>query len=319
MAFCRFGNMYPPAEWMQKNYLMAERPFHVIGRTYFVGNSWCSSHLIDTGAGLILLDTPCFSELPYLIDGITELGFHLRDLKIILISHAHYDHYGAAQALQYLTGAQTMMSAIDTEDMETNIEFFHMMNTKHGRYNECFHVDRRLMDGDVIELGATKIRCVLTPGHTVGAMSHFWEEEESGKRYRIGIYGGAGYAGLSTERLKQGGYPEHLRRDFLNSIRKVWDEPVDVMLGNHPFHNDIHLKQARYCAGDKNAFIDAGEWQRYLTEMREGCERFLRQTDEQNRIELSESQFMKYLNEYRSHPGYQKNPFQHSPFHGTYY
>lgn len=304
MEFWRFGNMYPPKEWMNRNYLMAERPFRVVGGTYFVGNSWCASHLIDTGEGLILLDTPCFSELPYLIDGITQLGFQLRDLKIILVSHAHYDHYGAAQALVHLTGAQTMMGEIDTRDMETNKAIFDYMNHKHGRYNECFHVDRQLVDGDIVELGHTKIRCVLTPGHTIGVMSHFWEEEENGKKYRVGIYGGAGYGGLSTERLKQGGYPEHLRQDFLDSIDKVWDEPVDVMLGNHPFHNDIFLKQARVCAGDKDAFIDPEEWHRYLVLMREGCKRFLSQTDEQNFKELSESHFMQYVSEYRAHPGY---------------
>ena len=89
--FNRFGNMSPPEEIMRRSYLMAEDPFHMVGNVYFVGNTWCSSHLIDTGDGLILLDTPCLPELAYLLDGIWRLGFDPRQIKYIIVSHAHVD------------------------------------------------------------------------------------------------------------------------------------------------------------------------------------------------------------------------------------
>ena len=64
----RFLNTFPPDKMLCHPYWMAEPPFRIWGNLYFVGNSWCSSHLIDTGDGLILLDTPCLAELPYLLD-----------------------------------------------------------------------------------------------------------------------------------------------------------------------------------------------------------------------------------------------------------
>lgn len=90
--------MSPPPELLRRSYLMYEEPFHIVGNVYFVGNTWCCSHLIDTGEGLILLDTPCLPELAYLLDGIWRLGFNPRDIKYILVSHAHMDHYGADRA-----------------------------------------------------------------------------------------------------------------------------------------------------------------------------------------------------------------------------
>ena len=186
--FNRFGNMSPPEEIMRRSYLMAEDPFHMVGNVYFVGNTWCSSHLIDTGDGLILLDTPCLPELAYLLDGIWRLGFDPRQIKYIIVSHAHVDHYGAVRALVHLTGAKTFMGELDVADMAKAGERFERMNHEAGRFNESFQADVALKDGDVVELGNTRIRCVLTPGHTVCVMSHFLETEEDGKKYRVGIY-----------------------------------------------------------------------------------------------------------------------------------
>lgn len=185
--FNRFGNMSPPEEIMRRS-----DPFHMVGNVYFVGNTWCSSHLTDTGDGLILLDTSCLPELAYLLDGIWRLGFDPRQIKYIIVSHAHVDHYGAVRALVHMTGVKTFMGELDVADMAKAGERFERMNHEAGRFNESFQADVALKDGDVVELGNTKIRCVLTPGHTVGVMSHFWETEEDGKKYLVGIYGGSG-------------------------------------------------------------------------------------------------------------------------------
>ena len=92
-------------------YWMAEPPFRIWGNLYFVGNSWCSSHLIDTGDGLILLDTPCLAELPYLLDSIWSVGFNPREIRMILISHAHHDHLGALPVVHRLfPGAEIVLT-----------------------------------------------------------------------------------------------------------------------------------------------------------------------------------------------------------------
>lgn len=297
--FNRFGNMMPSKEYIKRSYLMSEKPFRIAGNLYYVGNVWCSSHLIDTGKGLILLDTPCLPELAYLINSIWILGYNPQDIKYIVVSHAHVDHYGAVKALVHLTGAKTFMSEIDVKDMKDNPEFFEEMNTNMGQYNECFEADVKLKDGDIIELGNTKMRCVLTPGHTVGTMSHFWRLEENGKTYNVGIYGGAGFSALTDENLEKNGLPLSMKDVFLQSIDKVWKEKVDIMLGNHPFHNDIFIKNKKMQQGNKDAFIDSEEWNRFLTELKSNFIEFLQLNSEEIHERFAESQLMEYCKSFR--------------------
>lgn len=292
--FNRFGNMMPPTEYMKRPYLMNRDAFRIAGNLYFVGNEWCSSHLIDTGEGLILLDTPCGPSLPGTLNGIYSLGFQLKDLKYIIISHAHTDHYGAVRQLVHMTGAKTFLSEVDAMDMLQNSERMEKMNESFGGYNECFKPDVELRDGDVISLGNTRVRCVLTPGHTIGAMSHFWTLEDRGRILNVGIYGGAGFVSVSRESLEENGLPLTLQDEFWKSIDKVWNEKVDIMLGNHPFHNDTYRKYEKLKDGDLDAFIDKEEWHRFLNELKSCYGDFLNKTPEQIQEMYAESQMLSY-------------------------
>ncbi len=93
-------------------------------------------------------------------------------------------------------------------------------------------------------------------------------------------------------------FPESLCDDFLASIDKVWDEPVDIMLGNHPFHNDTWKKRAAQIKGDEDAFVDPNEWHRYLSELKESCQYFLSLSTEEAAKQMIESRFMEYSGKY---------------------
>lgn len=290
----RFGNMMPPEEAKQRPYLIDREPFHIAGNLYYVGNMWCASHLIDTGSGLILLDVPAASGLPGLYYNINKLGFRIDDVKYIIVSHAHTDHYGCVNAIVHRTHAKTFISGADAQDMRGKPELMKKLNEGLGPYNECFEPDVELKDGDIIELGNTKIRCVLTPGHTVGVMSHFWTMEADGRTVNVGIFGGAGYGSLAADRLRKSGLPLSIQQTFFDSIDKVWDEKVDLMLGNHPFHSDEYQKHMRQLKGEKEPFIDPSEWHRFLTELREGCRAFIVHTDENLNPPFTGSRLMEY-------------------------
>lgn len=290
----RFGNMMPSAECAQHPYLLDRPPFRIAGNVYFVGNRWCSSHLIDTGDGLILLDTPCASGLPGLMYNIEELGFRVHDIRCIIVSHAHTDHFGAVAALAHKTGAKTFLGTVDADDMAEHSDRMENMNRSMGFYNECFVPDVKLNDGDIVELGNTRIRCVLTPGHTIGVMSHFWQTEENGQPLHVGIYGGAGFVSLSEKALKANGLPMEMQKIFVESIDKVWNEKVDVMLGNHPFHNDTYQKALARKPGGPNPFIDPSEWHRFLSELKQRYSSFLKLTP----AEVDKMYAKSYLNEY---------------------
>ena len=292
--FIRFGNMFPPQRAMDHPYLIDRDPFPIAGNLYYVGNLWCASHLIDTGDGLILLDVPCASGYPGLLYNIQKLGFRVDDIKYIIISHAHTDHYGCVNALVHRTHAKTFLGAVDAQDMLSHPERTKRLDAGLGPYNEPFVPDVQLQDGDIVELGNTKIRCVLTPGHTIGVMSHFWDMTHQGQTIHVGIYGGSGYGSLSTEGLKKFGLPLSMQQTFLDSIQKVWDEPVDLMLGNHPFHSDEYQKHKRSLTEEKNPFIDPSEWHRFLQELRDGFQEFLTYTPEQAAELFAESHLMEY-------------------------
>ena len=279
-SFNRFGNMSPTPEINKNNFLLAEKPFNIAGNIYYVGNTHASSILVDTGDGLLLLDTPSWPEFAYLIESIYQLGFNPHDVKIVLCSHSHGDHYGCAAAMRYLYGSQVYIGRVDAEYMESRHASIAAMRHEGMPYTPWPIFDRLLEDGDIVELGNLKIRCVLTPGHTVGVMSHFWETGIDGKTYKVGIYGGAGFVTVGKAALERAGLPLSIQQDFWDSIDKVWDEEVDIMLGNHPFHNDTFDKQERKKDGGPNPFIDPTEWHRYLQELRDRYGEILSKTPE---------------------------------------
>lgn len=297
MEYIRFGNMFPPPEASERPYLIDRDPFPIIEGLYYVGNLWCASHLIDTGEGLILLDVPCASGYPGLLYNIQKLGFRADDVKYIVVSHAHTDHYGCVNALVRRTHAKTFLGAVDARDMLGHPERTKALDAGLGPYNEPFVPDVLLEDGDVIELGRIRMRCVLTPGHTAGVMSHFWDMEADGRTVHVGIYGGAGYGSLSAEGLKRFGQPLSMQKTFLESIEKVWNEPVDLMLGNHPFHSDEYQKHLRSLTEEGNPFLDSTEWRRFLRELREGFQKFLTYTPEQMDALFGRSHLMEYYGE----------------------
>lgn len=212
--------MNPPEYLTSHPYKLATDPFKIKGNLYFVGAAQNSTHLIDTGDGLIILDVPPIEYLPYVIDNIWRMGFDPKDIKLIIISHAHGDHYGSVNAMRKITSAQVAISKVDAEDMASKPEIYNGHIKEFALFNENFTPDLTLEDGQIIEMGNTKIRCVLIPGHTLGVMAHFWKCYDGDKTYNVGIYGGAGFITLQDSMLSRFHFPESLRDDFLASIDK---------------------------------------------------------------------------------------------------
>lgn len=245
--------MYPRRK-LENNYEGRIKPFRIIGNVYFIGTYQASSHLIDTGDGLIVLDTGYHDTLYLLVQSIWELGFDPKDVKYIVHSHWHGDHTQGTAALARLTGAKTVIGIHDRDKLVSA---------------ELFDPDITVADGDVLALGNTQIRFMHTPGHTEGTVSFFFDTQEDGKTYRVGMFGGAGANTLvSTHRT----YYPACREDYLRSIERLLKEPVDVFIGNHCWNNDTEGKAARLEKGGVNPFIDPGEWTRFLRFCQKRCE-----------------------------------------------
>jgi len=255
-------------------------PFRIFGNLFFVGNADVGSYLIDTGAGLILIDTTYPTTRALLVQSIWEAGFNPADIKYILHTHGHFDHFGGTTLMVSLSGAKTALGAPDAEVFRTRPEMALIADARYS-YTELFTPDIELNDGDLIELGNIKIRAVSTPGHTMGVMTYIFDVTDGKETHTAGLYGGSGVNTLCRDFLEE--HNNAFFRDYyLQSLEKVRHEPVDIVLGNHTGQNRTKEKYQRMCAHPEaaNPFIDPKEWSAYMDFARDLYGRMLR--DEAN-------------------------------------
>jgi len=238
-------------------------PFQIKGNLYFVGCYAASSHLIDTGEGLILIDTGYPQDLYQVIHNIYKLGFDIMDIRYIIHSHGHYDHLGGTKALVELTGARTFIGKGDEDYANGKVDLTWAKELGFTYY-EAFEPDVIMEDGDVIKLGNTSIETVSTPGHTPGTVSMFFEVYDEGRAYKVAMHGGVGTNSMKDAFLERYGLSQDCRQKFLEGIEKVKDRTVDIFIGNHVWNNDTLGKYERLAAGEKDAFVDSEEWKRFL-------------------------------------------------------
>lgn len=239
-------------------------PFRMLENVYFVGGRDVSVHIIDTGCGLIMIDSGYPHMRGMILENIHAVGLDIRDLKIILHSHGHYDHIGSTQAFKEMSGAKTYISRIDNEIVNGHQDHSWATELGHDRLPP-FECDVLLEDGDVVELGDTRIRCVLCPGHTEGTFAFFFDTVDHGRALTCAMHGGIGTNSLERDFLNKYHLPFSLRDEFREGLHRLRGVHVDVVLGNHPDQNDTEGKRERLIAGDADAFIDPEEWQRFLT------------------------------------------------------
>lgn len=238
------------------------KPFKILGNLYFVGTEPASTHIIDTSDGLIMLDSGYQHSLYLVLHNMHLLGINPLDLKYIIHTHGHIDHFGATRALVELTGAKTFIGEPDKEYANGKLDLSYAKELN-MEFNETFEPDVLINDGDVIKLGNTKIKAVATPGHTPGAMSYFFDVCDGKGTFRVGLHGGMGINTLTRDFLDKYNLPYTLRGDFINSMNRLNEERVDIFLGNHMQHNDTIGKAKRLENGDKYAFVNPNEWHIY--------------------------------------------------------
>lgn len=252
-------------------------PFRIYGNLYYVGNKSVGAHLIDTGDGLILIDTTYPSTQALLLQSIWELGFRPAEIRYIIHTHGHFDHFGTTALLQELSGAKTFLGERDAVMFRERPELALTANCG-SRYFGLFEPDEVMRDGDVIALGNTSIRIVATPGHSDGTISFFTAVEENGRQLVAGMQGGAGMNTMCRPFVSRYGN-DHCRAEFLPGLAKICHERVDIMLGNHAGHNRTveKRKQMLDCPDGANPFIDSTEWRRYLDSVKLRFETMLRE------------------------------------------
>jgi metallo-beta-lactamase class B len=204
-------------------------PFRIVGNIHYVGAQNIASYLITTPQGHILIDSGMTEMHDGIVSSVERLGFAVSDIRILLASHAHFDHIEGHALMQRRTGAQVMAMTADAEALESG----HDTSALGGMGWEPVPVSRRLKDGDTVTLGGTTRRAIHAPGHTQGATIWMTTVEEDGRRYTVAF--------LTTTTPNPGvplfNNPRHKNviEDARSTVRKLAAErEPDIVLVGHP-------------------------------------------------------------------------------------
>jgi len=220
-------------------------------------------YLITTTAGIIQIDSGLQKDVETVyLPGMKKLGFDPANVKIVIITHGHADHFGGAPYLQQHYSPHVYMSASDWDFMQL------APPPAQGQPAIPPKVDMFVSDGQPIVLGDEKVTPVLIPGHTPGSLGLIFPVKDGGKSHTVGIVGGG--------MLPQGS-PDQMRV-FLHSLDhfEEWTKKmkVDVELQNHPimdgFAGKLTALRARK-SGDPNPFVVGQENYSRFVEVMHQC------------------------------------------------
>ena len=262
---------------MMKKVLSDLGPFKMFGNLYYVGDSRVSVHLIETTEGLVLIDTGYPDMYEQIKDSIEALGFDVKDICAIFHSHGHFDHTGTTLQIKKISNAKTYISRIDNDIVNGTLN---LSWTEEAGIDplEPFDCDVLIDDGDVFTFGNTKIRCVSAPGHTEGVMAYFVNVEEEDKSVIAAMHGGVGLNTLKKEYLLKKNIPFEVREVFRNSLHKLKDEKVDIVMGNHPGQSKTEEKLEKVLRNE--SIINPSEWQEFLEKQEENLNRLIEKEKE---------------------------------------
>ena len=236
-----------------------QTPFRVVGNVYYVGSKDLAAYLIATPQGLILINSNLKSSVPQIQKSVEALGFHFKDVKILLISHAHFDHAAGSALVKQLTGAKYMVMDADVPVVESGGR----KDFAYALYDPA-KVDRVLHDGDEVKLGGAVLVAHLTPGHTKGCTTWTMRVVDAGKTYNVVIVGSPnvnpGYKLVGNAQ-----YPA-IASDYERTFRTLKALPCDVFLGAHGSYFGMEAKFARMTEGGANPFVDPAGYASYVAE-----------------------------------------------------
>ncbi len=245
-----------------------QAPFKVYGNTWYVGTRELSSVLITGAQGHILIDGALPQSAAQIERHIKQLGFDIRDVKLIVNSHPHFDHAGGIAALRRASGATVAASAAGAAVLQAGVigaddpQFERASNTHFPAVDQVATVS----DGQTLMVGKLALTAHLTPGHTPGGASWTWQSCEDGRCLRVAYLDSL--TPMSSDegfRFSGGAGRPSIAASFQASIDKVAALPCDVALSAHPDFTDSLDKLAARTAAN-NPFIDAAGCRAYAAD-----------------------------------------------------
>ena len=237
-------------------------PFRIAGNLYYVGSKGLANYLITTPQGNILINSDLEANGPMIQASIEKLGFKFSHTKILLISHAHWDHDAGSAKIKQLTGARYMVMDADVPVVESGGK----ADFQYGQRAEFLYppteVDRVLHDGDEVNLGGTVLVAHLTPGHTKGCTTWTMKVADAGKTYNVVIVGSPN-VNPGYKLVHNLEYPQ-IAEDYEKMWSVLKSLPCDIFLGAHGVYFGMEEKFPRMKAGGENPFVDPDGYQKFV-------------------------------------------------------
>jgi metallo-beta-lactamase class B len=237
-------------------------PFHIAGNLYYVGSKGLANYLITTPQGNILINSDMEANVPMIEASIEKLGFKFKDTRVLLISHAHFDHDAGSAIIKERTGATYMVMDADVSVVESGGKTdFAYGNTVVYRPAK---VDRVLHDGDEVKLGGTVLVAHLTPGHTKGCTTWTMAVTDRGKTYDVVIVGSPN-VNPGYQLVDNTAYPQ-IAEDYERMWRVLKSLPCDIFLGAHGSYFGLEEKYRLRNEGSANPFVDPRGYKQYIAQ-----------------------------------------------------
>ena len=258
-------------EWNQP-----QAPFKLHGRSFYVGVRGLSAVVIQTSDGLILLDGGLPQSAPLIEANIRTLGLNVEDIKLILNSHAHYDHAGGIARLQRDSGATVAASASGAKALmagrPTKDDPQFGKDGSSGTFPPVGKV-RVVKDLEELRVGDITVTAHLTPGHTPGSTTWTWSSCEGGSCVNL-VYADS-LTAVASDGFRYLGDQTHrdVSEAFKGSIAKVAALPCDLMLSTHPGASGLFDRlKARTASPSPDPLIDKEGCRAYAATARNNLE-----------------------------------------------
>src|SRR5262245_37452296 len=261
IAACSRGSLLAqlPAAWSEPF-----PPFRIAGNLYYVGTRGLANYLVTTPEGHILINSDLEASVPLVRDSVEKLGFKFGDIKILLISHAHFDHNAGSAKIKQMTGARYMVMEPDVDVVESGGKTDFHYGANEGTLYPPTTVERVLHDGDEVKLGDAMLLAHLTPGHTKGCTTWTMKVKDDGKTYDAVIIGSVN-VNPGYRLIGNAAYPK-IADDYEKTFGMLKSLPCDLFLGAHGDVFDLERKYARLEKGQKAALIDPEGYKKYMAQ-----------------------------------------------------
>lgn len=255
IEFGKSGKMPPDlGKWLRDPKGQYIEPYQAFDNVHYVGVCWVSAWIVKTSDGPVLIDTLHEPFVDQLVKNIQQVGVDPADIKLVLMTHGHFDHAGGAYKLKPLMPkAKFVMSERGWKEAFVDVA---MKRGSRRAWEFLDEIDTVAKDGQAFQIGDTAFTAYETPGHTMGTASYGFTVRDGDKSYNAFTVGGLGLNAIKDSAQVEA-YIGSVKK--ISGLAKAEKAPIEVHLTTHAFSTGLteaSRKLPNRKAGDPHPLVD---------------------------------------------------------------